>query len=54
MIDDSPNHEREDQQITLFREIYFFGITHERILAQAEADPGFVGPEAYTVLGASI
>jgi hypothetical protein len=42
------------QQITLFCEIYFFGITHERVLAQAGADPGFMGPEAFTVLGASI
>jgi hypothetical protein len=38
----------------LFCEIYFFGITHERILAQAGADPGFVGLEAYTILGATM
>jgi len=29
-------------------------MTHESILAHAGAEPGFVGPEAYTVLGASI
>ena len=29
-------------------------MTHESILAHTGADPGFVGPEAYTVLGASI